>query len=191
MAERLDTLWRVAPFEKAAMYQHGSRTRAFFRTPAGRVLATTIVSWLIAFIFCKYQFWRDPHSTFFDSASVYEMEYTKTREAEAKVLIDNPEPHIPTWDPALCVGIISVKRKEIQYLNGTIGSIFAGLTEEERAALNVQILFADLEASDHPDYDREWLKIVDYWSGYDISEEQLEKLRQYLEADRLRPKTLL
>lgn len=190
MAERLDTPWRVAPFDKVA-YPNASRTRAFFKTTAGRVLAATTACWIIAFTLCKYAFWRDPHSTFFDSSAVYEMEYTKTREAEAKVFTGSPEFRNPAANPAICVGIISVKRKEKQYLNGTVGSLLAGLTPEERDALNVQVLFADFEPSDHPDYNLKWLELLDYWSGYDISQEQMRKLRQYLEDDRLRPKAIL
>lgn len=190
MAERLDTAWRVAPFEKAA-YQNASRTRAFFKTAAGRVLAGTVACWIVAFVFCRYQFWRDPHSTFFDGSAVYEMKYTRTREAEAKVLLDRPTFRTPAPSPAICVGIISVKRERKQYLNGTIGSLLAGLTSEERDALNVQVLFSDFEPSDHPDYNSKWLQLVDYWSGYDISEEQMQKLRQYVADDRIRPKAIL
>lgn len=187
--------WRLAPFDTAHP-SDGQRFRAFFRTSAGRVLAATIACWIVAFVFCKYQFWRDPHSTFFDSSAVYEMKYTTTREAEAKTLLDSAEigsspPREISANPVICAGVISVKRKEIQYLNGTVGSLLAGLTDEERYALNVQVLFADLDPSVHPDYNRDWLGLLDFWSGYNISEEQMDTLREYKENGKLRAKAIL
>lgn len=194
MAVRLRSPWRQAPFDKA--HQDGLRIRTFFKTSAGRILASTIACWLVAFIFCKYQFWRDPHSTFFDSSAAYDMKYTSVRQAEAKMLIDSTAiqsnlSHKTSTNPVMCAAVISVKRKEIQYLNETVGSLLVGLTDEERSALNVQVLFADLDPSVHPDYNSEWLNLLDYWSGYNISEEQMEVLREYKDKDKVRAKAIL
>ena len=124
------------------------------------------------------------------------MKYTTVREAEAKTLIDGAEvgtdlPREASANPVICAAVISVKRKEIQYLNGTVGSLLEGLTDEERNSLNVQVLFADLDPSVHPDYERGWLNILDFWSGYDISPEQMEMLREYKEKEKIRAKAIL
>ena len=123
------------------------------------------------------------------------MQYTTVRQAEAKRLLDSAGTlsnlsHTPSSNPLLCAGVISVKRKEIQYRNETVGSMLEGLSAEERSALSLQVFFADLDPSVHPDYDNEWLELVDFWGGYNISEEQMDILREYLKNNRLRPKAL-
>lgn len=195
MAARLSPSWRLAPFEKTQR-QYGPHIQAFFRTSAGRILAVTVVCWFFAFIYCRYQFWRDPHSAFFDSEAAYDMHYTSVRQAEAKSLIDSAATpsnfsYTPSSNPTLCAGVISVKRKEIQYLNETVGSMLVGLTDEERRTLSVNVFFADIDPADHPDYNGEWLKLVDFWGGYDVSEETLEQLREYKKDKKIRAKALL
>jgi hypothetical protein len=91
----------------------------------------------------------------------------------------------------MCVGIVTVKRKHVDYLNGTIGSMLMGLTDEERAVLNVQLLFADPTPARHPEFNQTWLDLVDYWSGYNVSEEQFEQIREWKRADQIQEKATL
>jgi hypothetical protein len=59
--------------------------------------------------------------------------------------------------------MVTVKRNKVQYLNDTIGSMLVGLTPEERSAIDVRLLFADFDASIHPEWNELWLKKLDWY----------------------------
>jgi hypothetical protein len=88
----------------------------------------------------------------------------------------------PAANPVICIGMVTVKRKQkMDYLNATIGSMLVGLTAEERSAINIQLLFADPDPAQHPEWNKEWLKAVDYYSGYNVSEEKFEEIKRWEE----------
>ena len=84
-----------------------------------------------------------------------------------------------------------MKRKRVDYLNDTIGSMLVGLTDEERAVVNVQLLFADPDPAQHPEFNKTWLHVVDHWSRYNVSDEQLEQIRKWKKADQIQEKATL
>lgn len=98
---------------------------------------------------------RDPNSWFYSEKGVYDFHYSRMRQNAAADYIakhndtsevDDSEQTHP--DPVLCVGIVTVKRKQnVDYLNGTIGSMLVGLTAEERSAMNVQVSLSERAAS--------------------------------------------
>jgi hypothetical protein len=47
------------------------------------------IAWLLAFIYCHGRYWRDPHSAFFQSETVYEQRYSKYRALQAQAFIEH------------------------------------------------------------------------------------------------------
>lgn len=193
MPIRLESPIRYEPDVQSRL-QKGLRVA---RTPAGITLIGTFGAWLLAFLFCRHLFWRDPQSSFFDGENAFKFRYTDRRQQEARQLIQSSErdvnltQHVASLDPVICAGIISVKRKAAQYLNDTVGSLLVGLTAEERSAVNVQVLFAEPNATKHPDYEQNWLKLVDVWSGYNVSEDQVEEIKKWQRHRDVRAKAIL
>jgi hypothetical protein len=132
---------------------------AVTKTPFGRVLLFTTIIWLLTFAYCKKHFWRDPHSAFFDSSTVYKQGYSSVRGQEALDFLESSSSSTRTIssDPVICAAVVTVRRDNVQYLNTTIGTMLAGLSQEERSAVHARLLFADTDPQVHPDYGRQWL----------------------------------
>ena len=172
----------------------------FLRTPVGLTLTCTLVSWLIGYFICRHLFWRDPESWFYNPSKVYDLQYSHQRQIQGRRLVEAAENGSQNvslhasgtgLDPVICVGLITVKRKHVQYLNDTVGTMLLGLSSEERSAINVQLLFADLKPEVHPDWDKQWLGLLDHWSGYNLSDEKLEELHELKRQGRIAGKATL
>jgi len=148
------------------------------KTPSGRVLLFTTTIWLLSFVYCKKKFWRDPHSAFFDSSTVYDQGYSSVRGQQAMDFLDSPwsPTYTTSLDPVICAGIVTARRSNVQYLNTTVGSMLVGLSREERSAIHVRLLFADTNPQDHPDFDQQWLERLDHVEGYNVSSQTLAHL---------------
>lgn len=55
--------------------------------------------------------------------------------------------------------------------------MLAGLTDDERNAINVRLLFAHSDPTVHPDWDRKWLRAVDSWSTYNLTQSDFERTK--------------
>ncbi|RDW82956.1 transmembrane protein [Coleophoma crateriformis] len=154
----------------------------------GRALIVSVACWLVAFQYCRYAFWRNPHSAFFQSEHVYDLQYSNYRKQQAlEYIADNGAEDTPQHNlaspPEVCAAFVTVKR-EIQYVEAAIGSLLEGLTGEERENLHAYVLFANSDPTIHPTYSQPWLrKMVDSAEGYNVSVEVLDHLRE-LEAAR-------
>ena len=160
--------------------------RALVSSPAGVTLACTAIIWLSIFAACKHLLWRDPHTAFFSEDGVYDLDYSLFRQAEAHEYIAQAEAgahnqtEIPrTGSPSICAAITTFNRNGRQYLNETVGSMLAGLTDEERNGLEVQLLFAHVNSTVHPDWDAQWLDTIDKWSTYNVSKEELGQVQEW------------
>ncbi|KAL4920392.1 hypothetical protein BDW62DRAFT_209198 [Aspergillus aurantiobrunneus] len=114
--------------------------------------------------YAKAHFYRDPGSAFFDPSRAYEQRYSLTRKTEVQRFLDSQHTttdgrHAASGKVAtLCVGLASVRREKTQYLETTIGSLLQGLTDEERADLYLSALIAEPDASEHPSWNKQWLR---------------------------------
>jgi hypothetical protein len=162
-----------------------SAIRALVTSSAGITLACTTILWLSIFAACKHLLWRDPHTAFFSEDGVYDLDYSSYRQAEAHEFIaqadakahnqtDTPRPATPS----VCAAITTFNRHGRQYLNGTVGSMLAGLTDEEREELEVRVLFAHVESSVHPDWNARWLDTLDHWGTYNVSDKDLGHIQE-------------
>ncbi|KAK5171011.1 uncharacterized protein LTR77_004155 [Saxophila tyrrhenica] len=174
--ERLDTSrFKLASF------------RNILLSPAVLILVATYFSYQGAlWYFRNHIFWREPHGEFFNDEHVYDLGYSRERQRDAADFLAqaaNDSASSPThaYGPLLCAGIATVKRRT-DYLNGTIGTMFATLTPEERGAMEVRLTFVSAHPEDHPDWDQGWLNLVDFHGGYNVTETEMEQLRTW-EAD--------
>lgn len=129
----------------------------FMTTPAGKTFLASLFLFSLAFSWCRIQFWRDPHSAFFDDTHVYDLKYSLTREHQARRFISEYnaqalQPHATkaSSEPLMCVAITTVRRYGIDYLSASVGSLLAHLHPQERATLSVNVFFADTDPQVHP-----------------------------------------
>jgi hypothetical protein len=164
-----------------------SLARHVLHLPVTRVLLITAITWLFAFAYCKHRFWRDPHSAFFSSDGVYDLHYSKVRQEQARNYIrdasNSTGPFVKSkGTPELCAAFVTVKRESIQYVDEAVASMLDGLDEEERRALNLQLLFADTQTDVHPSWRKAWLgNVVDGMVGYNVSAETLKQVKEWEE----------
>jgi hypothetical protein len=155
-------------------------------SPVGYTLACTLLVWLLIFAGCKQLLWRDPHAAFFQEEGVYDLRYSLVRQAEAHTYINDAEFNttllLPNKQdkppPVICAAYATFRRGGREYLNESIGTMLEGLTKEERSILDVRVLFAHTDPTVHSDWGKGWLHVLDNWSGYNVSQEQLEHLRE-------------
>jgi hypothetical protein len=140
----------------------------------------------VGFTYGRFFLWRDPHSAYFRSETVYDLDYSAARQREARAFIANVTRIEDDRDdadtregkrwpktgatPAVCAAFVTVRRESEAarlYLADAIGSMLAGLDPRERAALNVSLLFADTDPARHPDWHAPWVRaLVDTAAGY-------------------------
>ncbi|KAL4980813.1 hypothetical protein BDW66DRAFT_156524 [Aspergillus desertorum] len=169
---------------------------------ASRIFLSSLLLWVLLYAYCRSRFWRDPHSAFFQDTHVYDLDYSLYREREgthflarhnAPTTRPEDEFHYHTTKnesesrsetPAVCVAIVTVRREQDAYFDASVGSLLEGLTEHERKALHLSVLFADIDPAVHPSWGQKWVeRLVDQAGGYNVSAEQLEDLRMW-EAER-------
>ncbi len=177
--------------------------------PAARALLVCSLIWLLGFSYGRLFLWRDPHSAYFRSESVYNLDYSAVRQTEARDFIaqltrndsnstnedaanTKGRTRPKTGDtPALCAAFVTVRRDAKAarlYLADAMGSMLAGLDPRERAALNVSLLFANTDPAQHPDWNAPWVTaLADTAAGYSgLSDLQRAGLRK-AEEDRDMP----
>lgn len=154
--------------------------------------------YLLAILYCHAHFYRDPTSLFFRPELAYRFIYTDVRLNEARSYIEDLKsfPNLrrnETVVPKVCIGVPTVAREGVQYFHECVGSLFQGLSSEERQEIYFLPFIATSNASSHPVYHETWLhNIADSVLTYDQLE-QIEPGRiEELESDSMhREKALL
>ncbi|KAH8599120.1 hypothetical protein B0O99DRAFT_649795 [Bisporella sp. PMI_857] len=161
-------------------------------SPAGRAFFISLACWLLAFTYCRFKFWRDPHSAFFKSDHVYDYHYTSYRRSQGLSYLSNTSTALAapkaSSTPEICAAFVTVKREGEQYFDAALGSMLEGLTEDERKKLYVAILFADPSPEVHPSWGKEWLRAVDWSGGYEVGEDVRGYLRGLMERKEYKEK---
>ncbi|OOF95835.1 hypothetical protein ASPCADRAFT_168543 [Aspergillus carbonarius ITEM 5010] len=169
---------------------------------ASRIFVPSLLLWLLLYAYCRTRFWRDPHSAFFQDDHVYDLDYSLYRERESMhFLARHNAPTSPPENefyysyakntsetenkpPAVCIAIVTVHRRQDTYFDASVGSLLKGLTEQERRAMYLTVLFADTDPMVHPSWGQKWVeRLLDQARGYNVSAEQLEDLKMW-EAER-------
>lgn len=86
---------------------------------AARVLTIAIFIWLMAFLYCKTYFYRDPGSAFFDESRAFTREYSAYREKQSVSFLEAASENATkaSESPSLCAVFMSVKRTGEQPLD--------------------------------------------------------------------------
>lgn len=156
-------------------------------SPPIRAFVLSLACWLLAFSYCKFRFWREPHSAFFDGSDrQWEFKYSKLRAEQGLNYLHKLGPTTSastaqkaSSSPEICAAVVTIKREGTQYIDAMIGSMLQGLTEKERGNIEVKVLFADPEPSVHPTWNQPWLAEAVDWAGtYNVSVEEHARLTE-------------
>ena len=107
----------------------------------GLTMVYFLIFYLGAFQYLRHSNYRDPTSYFFDPSRAYKRLYSIDRMEQAGEFIESvgnlhPRPPVtPQQPPMMCLGIITVKRRQEQYVSRTVGSLLEGLDEGERDSI--------------------------------------------------------
>jgi hypothetical protein len=131
-----------------------------------RVFLFFLLIYIFLFLWARAASSRDPGSCFFDPSTAYDLSYSAVRLEQAAKFIDTAnntmgalKPEI-SRQPTLCLGIASIARKGARYLRGSVGTIFEGLSETERADTHLILFAAHTDPSQHPAYAEPWLHVL-------------------------------
>jgi hypothetical protein len=169
-----------------------SATVMYYRT-IGNIWRPYMASYpLVAFfalyavlvLYCRFAYYRDPTSAFFDPTRAYERGYSLIRQREAEIFIADAaeEPFLRsdnTTTPSLCVGIATVARGGERYFRVSVGALLQGLTEVERQDIHLVAFIAHTDPTVHPAYSERWLRnVADQILTYDdLPPEELERVK--------------
>jgi hypothetical protein len=141
-------------------------------TPAGKLLVSTLVALLLTSLYLYHVLWNEPRSWFYNQSGAYEYRYSAHRLGEAREFISTAN---ATQDvvnnakgfhnePVMCIAMMTIKRQHTQYVSDTMGTILAGLTVEERSAIDLRLIFGNVDPEVHPNWNETWLSSLD-WVG--------------------------
>jgi N-Acetylglucosaminyltransferase-IV (GnT-IV) conserved region len=160
------------------------------------IISTFSLLYLVAFRYYHYTSYRDPTSYFFDPSRAYERLYSsqRIREAEAYIVAAEhaaPPVRSPAKTPILCVGIATVARRGQQYVGETVGSLLAGLSNDERKNIFLNLLIAHTEPSKHPVFAEKWVETLpDRLLEYNKDSPDFDRVRDWEEGGWYRNKTI-
>jgi len=79
----------------------------------------------------------------------------------------------------LCVGVPSIARPGVHYLRTTVGSLLAGLTQEERDGIHLKVFILHTDPSVHQAYHEVWLSnLTDDVLLYNLTTEEYHHIRR-------------
>ncbi|BCS27076.1 uncharacterized protein APUU_60124A [Aspergillus puulaauensis] len=139
---------------------------------------------------------RDPTSVFFDPSRAYKKHYSSTRLSEAQSFLNTagalPRAQPPSAQlPTLCIGIVTVRRRDEQYVGLTVASLLGGLSKAERDTLLLYLRIANTNPAEHPVYAEEWTETLpDRLLTYSRTDPDFEQLQQWEEGGWYRNKPI-
>lgn len=140
----------------------------------------------LAIGWARTEYWRDPTSAFFVQDKAYEPMYSVQRTEQANTFLQHANNNsLPlhfhtkaTAHPTMCVGIASVARRGVNYLQTAVGSLLEGLTAAERGDLYLIVFIAHTDPAEHPAYVEPWLhQVADKVLLYDSEKVDIEHIR--------------
>ncbi|OAP65657.1 hypothetical protein AYL99_01629 [Fonsecaea erecta] len=160
------------------------------------VLGAFSLFYTLTLLYCRSTSYRDPSSVFFDPSRAYGHQYSAHRAAQAEEYItsisrsgrhkvDHDEP------PLICLGIATVARRGTQYVRTTVGSLFAGLSQDERDSIFFDFLIGHTDPAKHPVFAEHWLDVLpDRILQYPNDTAELDQLRIWEEGGWYRNKSI-
>ena len=170
-------------------------SRSIISSPRGIAAILFISAYLIAILYCRQAFYRDPTSAFFDATRGYEKSYSLEREHQAEEYIQAAnrliQPHTASAEPVLCLGVATVSRPSKQYIRKTIGSLLADLTELERRKIHFILFIAHTDPHVHPIYGEKWVQTLpNTLLSYEANATELSRIKKWEDDKDYMPKGL-
>ncbi|KAE8151147.1 integral membrane protein [Aspergillus avenaceus] len=160
---------------------------SYLRSTYAYIILSFFFVYLLLIQYCRTHYYRDPTSAFFDPDRGYEKIYSKFRLTQSFNYIHQVDATahpanktvLPTKSSAsLCVGIPSISRDEINYVESAVGSLLLDLTEEERADIHLILFIPHTDPSVHPIYSSNWTSAVaDTVLLYDLPQNQMDHVK--------------
>ncbi|KAJ5114073.1 hypothetical protein N7456_002607 [Penicillium angulare] len=173
-----------------------SRLARSSSSTTSRIFWTFSFIYILSFGYYHFASSRDPTSYFFDPLRAYERRYSLTRISEADGFMQDvntiQKPIRPeNWTPTICLGIATVRRRKEQYVELTLASLLAGLTEAERGIVFVNLLIGHSEPSVHPIYSERWVQtLTDRVLTYRQDDPDFERVKEWEIGGLYRNKTI-
>ncbi|RDW65734.1 uncharacterized protein DSM5745_09473 [Aspergillus mulundensis] len=171
-----------------------------FRRYSLSVTGTLVLGYLVLYLLSLRHYhgvsYRDPTSYFFDADRAYERGYSAKRVAEAEAYLSAagdiaPSARMPGQQAAICMGIVSVKRRGEQYVGLTVASVLEGLSELERSKLLLYLRIGNTDPKDHPIYSEKWVETLpDRLLTYSQEDPDFEQLKEWEDGGWYRNKTI-
>ncbi|KAL1954724.1 hypothetical protein VTO42DRAFT_777 [Malbranchea cinnamomea] len=145
------------------------------RSPFVYCLISFLVLYFLLIQYCRTHFYRDPTSSFFDSRRAYDQVYSGFRSTQATRFIYNIDALADSWkddrtaslnqtdawtaskNASVCVGIASVAREGVSYIEGAVGSLLMDLGPDERDDIYLILFIPHADPTVHPSYSSRWL----------------------------------
>jgi hypothetical protein len=145
--------------------------------------------YLLLIQYCRFHFYQDPTSVFFDPNRGREQRYSKIRTDEGLKLIHSVTENnysIPIGpnqhkNATYCVGILTVGRHGPRYFKAGFGTLLEGLDSVERSDIYLMPFIAQTDPHAHPAYGEKWLaELSDEVLTYsNISKEEMERVEEW------------
>ena len=135
------------------------------RSPNFWLLLLFSLIYFSAYQYCRLAFARDPTSFFFNPTKGYQRHYSLKREGEAQSYIKSANgsgtaPPKSSTKPLFCIAIATIARSGDQYVRNAVGSLFEGLSSDQRQSIHLAILIAQTDPEEHPIYHEPWLRVL-------------------------------
>ncbi|KAL4916007.1 hypothetical protein BDW62DRAFT_112155 [Aspergillus aurantiobrunneus] len=160
------------------------------------LVSTYFVLFLLSLRYYHGVSYRDPTSFFFDPSRAYARKYSLTRISEAESFLstagDIPSPtKLSGEPPAICLGIVTVRRRGDQYVGLTVASLLDGLSVSERSKILLYLQIGNTDPTEHPVYSEKWVETLpDRLLTYSQDDADFGQLREWEDGGWYRNKTI-
>ncbi|KAL8978643.1 MAG: hypothetical protein Q9177_006350 [Variospora cf. flavescens] len=182
------------------------RLRNTLSSCTSRILISGVGRFLLCFTFlyllllqiCRYTFYRDPTSAFFDPSKAYRHIYSEQRQRQADAYLQaanvstTNDVQLSGPEVTLCLGLATVQRPGEQYVRSAYASLMEGLTKDDREHIYSVLLIGHADPERHPIYHEPWLRhLSDKLLTYNTSDtKQMELLRSWEQTQDYRKKAI-
>lgn len=168
---------------------------SLFSRTASRCILASLVCYILLVQYCRIRSHRDPTSAFFDARKGYQPIYSGFRASKGANFIryidavasstTNATNATTALKPpgnrnaSLCVGIASIARKDVSYIEATVGSLLMDLGPREREDLYLILFIPHVDPTIHPSFESKWLSaMADRVLLYNVTSAELDHLRE-------------
>ncbi|GBF61255.1 hypothetical protein TMEN_3733 [Trichophyton mentagrophytes] len=140
--------------------------------------------------YCRVRSHRDPTSAFFDVRKGYQPVYSRFQASKGASFIQyinavassaNATTIKPLGDrnSILCVGIVSIARMDVSYIEATVGSLLMDLSPREREDLYLILFIPHVDPTIHPSFESKWISaMTDRVLLYNVTAAEIDHLRE-------------